>query len=132
MLVPTGRERLCVVILCEAWPGRCCAMVRASSTQDFHDVDQAELAAPSQQQLSGSTGQPEQSTEPTFKNEELTKQAPENDAARTSNLVRRSRRRKRHEVEVELKKLWELHRRFSEIGAAAEIYSIQVCALFLV
>ncbi len=43
-----------------------------------------------------------------------------------SDLVRRSRRRKRHEVEVEHKTLWELQRRYSEISAAAEIYSIQV------
>ena len=107
-------------------------MVRASSTQDFHEVDRAELAAPNQQQLPGSTGEPELSIEPTFNNEELTKQAPENDAARTSNLVRRSRRRKRHEVEVELNNLWELHRRYSEIGAAAEVYSIQVLALVFV
>ena len=47
-----------------------------------------------------------------------------------NDLVRRSRRRKRHEVEVETKTLWELQRRYSELSAAAEIYSIQ-CALLL-
>ena len=53
--------------------------------------------------------------------------APDNNGAQPKrDLVRRSRRRKRHEVEVEQKILWELQRRYSELSASAEIYSMQV------
>ncbi|KAK9825955.1 hypothetical protein WJX74_000958 [Apatococcus lobatus] len=108
-------------------------MVGTSSAQEFPgESKEAGLAEGSQQQLPTSVGELVQSTKPVLPStdQEHPKQTPGSDAAQPkSNLVRRSRRRKRHEVEVEHKTLWELHRRYSEISAAAEVNSMQAAQL---